>query len=181
MKDIVEVAVGLPVFKTFHYRIPEKMKDSLQAGMRVLVPFKGRKVTGFSIDLLDQPPKDVQEKLLEVENLLDEAPLIAPILLRFYRWISDYYLYPLGEVIKTGLPPGLHLKSGQFLNLTERGINSLTRGELDPVQEKVLKEIGRCGNVPLKKILKYFLGEVSKSQLFSWKRRGLLNIESGLE
>jgi len=181
MREIVEVAVGLPVFKTFHYRIPEKMKDSLQVGMRVLVPFKGRKVTGFSIDLLDQPPKDVEEKLLEVEDLLDEAPLIVPLMLRFYRWISDYYLYPLGEVIKTGLPPGLHLKSEPFLSLTERGMNSLTRGELHPTQEKVLKEIGRCGKVLLKKILKYFPGEVSKSQLFSWKRRGLLNIQSGME
>ncbi len=181
MKEIVEVAVGLPVFKTFHYRIPEKMKDSLQVGMRVLVPFKGRKVTGFSIDLLDQPPKDVEGKLLEVEDLLDEAPLIAPPMLRFYHWISDYYLYPLGEVIKTGLPPGLHLKSGQFLSLTERGMNSLAGGELDPIQVKVLKEIGRCGKVSVKKILKYFPGEISKPQLFSWKRRGLLNIESGIE
>ncbi len=181
MKEIVEVAVGLPVFKTFHYRIPEKMKDSLQVGMRVLVPFKGRKVTGFSIDLLDQPPKDVEEKLLEVEDLLDEAPLIGPPMLRFYRWISDYYLHPLGQVIKSGLPPGLHLKSELLLSLTEKGMNSLARRELEPIQEKVLKEIGRCGKIPLKKILKYFPGEVSKAQLFSWKRRGLLNIESGVE
>ena len=122
MKEIVEVAVGLPVFKTFHYRIPEKMRDSLQIGMRVLVPFKGRKVTGFSIDLLDQPPKGVEEKLREVEDLLDEAPLIDPHMLRFYRWISDYYLYPLGEVIKTGLPPGLQLKSELILSLTQNGI-----------------------------------------------------------
>jgi len=47
MKEFVEVAVGLPVFKTFHYRIPEKMIGSLQIGMRVFVPFKGRRVTGF--------------------------------------------------------------------------------------------------------------------------------------
>ena len=92
MKEIVEVAVGLPVFKTFHYRIPEKMIGSLKIGMSVLVPFKGRKVTGFSIDLLDQPPKGVEEKLLEVEDLLDDAPLIDPPMLRFYRCISDYYL-----------------------------------------------------------------------------------------
>ncbi len=67
MKEIVEVAVGLPVFKTFHYRIPEKMRDSLQVGMRVLVPFKERKVTGFTIDLLEHPPEGVEEKLREVE------------------------------------------------------------------------------------------------------------------
>ena len=181
MKEIVEVAVGLPVFKTFHYRIPEKMIGSLQIGMRVLVPFKGRKVTGFSIDLLDQPPKGVEEKLREVEDLLDEAPLIDPPMLRFYRWISDYYLYPLGEVIKTGLPPGLHLKSELILSLTQDGTESLAQGGLEPIQEKMFKEIGRCGRVSLRKMLKDSPGEVSRSQIFSWKRKGLLHIVPGIE
>jgi primosomal protein N' (replication factor Y) len=181
MKEIVEVAVGLPVSKTFHYRIPEKMRDSLRIGMRVLVPFKGRKVTGFSIDLLDQPPKGVEEKLREVEELLDEAPLIDPQMLRLYRWISDYYLYPLGEVIKTGLPPGLQLKSELILSLTQDGVESLGREGLEPIQEKVFKEIGRCGKLSLKRILRIFSGEVSRSQLFLWKRKGFLNIEAGVE
>ena len=181
MKEFVEVAVALPVSKTFHYRIPEKMIGSLQIGMRVLVPFKGRKVTGFSIDLSDQPPKGVEEKLREVEDLLDEAPLIDPDMLRFCRWISDYYLYPLGEVIKTGLPPGLQLKSELILTLTQEGMESLRREGLEPIQEKVFKEIGRCGKVSLRKMLKQFHGEASKPQVFSWKRKGLLNIDPGVE
>ena len=181
MKEIVEVAVGLPVFKTFHYRIPEKMRNSLQIGMRVLVPFKGRKVTGFSIDLLEEPPKGIEEKLREVEDLLDEAPLIDPPMLRFYRWISDYYFYPLGEVIKTGLPPGLQLKSELVLNLTQSGMESLRQGGLEPIQEKVFKEMERCGKVYLKKMLKHFLGEVTRSQLFLWKRKGLLKMDAWIE
>ncbi len=181
MKEIVEVAVGLPLFKTFHYRIPERMRGSLQIGMRVLVPFKGRKVTGFSIDLLDHPPEGVEEKLREVEDLLDEAPLIDPQMLRFHRWISDYYLYPLGEVIKTGLPPGLQLKSELILSLTQDGIERIAQGGLEPIQEKVFKEIGRCGKVSLRRMLKQSLGEVSRSQLLSWKRKGLLHIDPGIE
>jgi primosomal protein N' (replication factor Y) len=181
MKEIVEVAVGLPVSKTFHYRIPEKMKGSLQMGMRVLVPFKGRKVTGFAIDLLDHPPKGVEEKLREVEELLDEVPLIDPQMLRFCRWISNYYLYPLGEVIKTGLPPGLQLKSELALSLTQDGMERLTQGGLEPNQEKIFSEIGRHGKVPFKKIMKIFPGEALRSQLFSWKRKGLINIEAEVE
>ena len=181
MKEIVEVAVGLPVSNTFHYRIPGKMKDSLRIGMRVLVPFKGRKVTGFSVDLVEKPPKGVEEKLREVEDLLDEAPLVDPQMLRFYRWISNYYLYPLGEVIKTGLPPGLQLKSELILRLTQDGMESLAGEGLEPLQEKVFKEITRCGKVSLKKILKLFLGEVSKSQIFLWKSKGLLTIDAGIE
>jgi primosomal protein N' (replication factor Y) len=181
MKEIVEVAIGLPVSKTFHYRIPEKMRGSLQVGMRVLVPFKGRRVTGYTIDLLDQPPKGLEEKLREIEGLLDETPLIDPQMLRFYRWIADYYLYPLGEVIKTGLPPGLQLKSELMVSLTQDGMECLTHEGLDPIQKKVFREIERCGKVSLKKVLKIFPEEVSKSQLFSWKRKGLLNIDARIE
>jgi primosomal protein N' (replication factor Y) len=181
MKRIVEVAVGLPVSKTFHYLIPERMQASLRVGMRVLVPFKGRKVTGFCLDLLDQPPREIEEKLREVEGLLDEAPLIDPQMLRFYRWISDYYLYPLGEVIKTGLPPGLHLKSELFLSLTDDGIKALVQGSLGTVEEKVLREMERCGKVSLKRLLKNFPREISRSQIFSLKRKGLLQIDAGLE
>jgi primosomal protein N' (replication factor Y) len=178
MKEIVEVSVGLPVSKTFHYRIPEKMRGSLQIGMRVLVPFKGRKVTGFAIDLLDRPPKEVEEKLREIEDLLDEVPLIDLQMLRFCRWISNYYLYPLGEVIKTSLPPGLHLKSELILSLTQDGTECLTQGGLEPIQEKVFSEIERHGKVTLKKIIKIFPGEVLRSQLFFWKRKGLIRIEA---
>ena len=106
MKEFVEVAVGLPVSKTFHYRIPEPMQSTLRVGMRVLVPFKGRKVTGFTLSLQEKTPEGVEEKLRDVEEVLDEIPLIDLPMLRFYRWVSDYYLHPLGEVIKTGLPPG---------------------------------------------------------------------------
>ncbi len=181
MKEIVEVAVGLPVSKTFHYRVPEPMRESLQIGMRVLVPFKGRKVTGFTIDCLDHLPKTLlDEKLKEVDDLLDEVPLLDPKILRFYRWISEYYLYPLGEVIKTGLPPGLHLKSETFLNLTQEGIRRLAGGEVDPEQVRVFTEIERCGVVPLKKILKAFPGELSRAHLFSWKRQGLLETQANL-
>jgi primosomal protein N' (replication factor Y) len=181
MKTIVEVAVGLPISKTFHYLIPEKTRESIQLGMRVLIPFKGRKVTGFVIDLLDQPPKDLEEKLREIEGLLDEAPLIDPQMLRFYRWISHYYLYPLGEVIKTGLPPGLQLKSELTLSLTQDGVEGLARGGLEPIQEKVFREIERCGKVSLKRMLKIFPGEVTKSQVFFWRRKGLLNIHARIE
>jgi primosomal protein N' (replication factor Y) len=181
MKEFVEVAVGLPVRKTFQYRVPEAMRDSLRVGMRVLVPFKGRKVTGFSIDFLDRLPKELEERLRDVEKLLDEAPLIDPQMLRLFRWVSDYYLYPLGEVIKTGLPPGLHLRSEFDLSLTPKGRDCLNRGELEPSHAKIFREIDRCGNISLKKILKTFPGEATRSLVFSWGKRSLLHIEAGLE
>lgn len=181
MKEFAEIAVSLPVSRTFHYHVPEKLRGSLQIGMRVLVPFRGRKVTGFAIDLLDEIPKGLEGKLLEVEDLLDEVPLIDVQMLRFYRWVSDYYLHPLGEVIKTGLPPGIHLKSEPILSLSQKGREYLSLGSLEPVQERVFREIDQCGKISLKKILKRFPEGVSKEMFLSWKRKGILNIDSGIE
>jgi primosomal protein N' (replication factor Y) (superfamily II helicase) len=181
MNQVVEVAVGLPVSKTFHYAVPEKMRDSLQIGMRVLVPFQGRKVTGFILDLLDRSPKEIENKLRDIEDVLDDAPLIGADMLRFFRWISDYYLYPLGEVIKTGLPPGLHLKSEPNLSLTPEGIAWLGKGNLDPFVQGILREVERCKTVGLKKILGLLPGQASRAQIFSLKRRGFLAIEDRVE
>ena len=84
-------------------------------------------------------------------------------------------------MIKTGLPPGLQLKSELILSLTQDGMESLAQGDLEPIQEKVFKEIGRCGKVSLRRMLKHPLGEVSRSQLFSWRRKGFLSIDPGIE
>ena len=181
MKKVVEVAIGLPVSKTFHYLIPEEFRESLRIGMRMLVPFKGRKVTGFAIDLLDAPPAGVEGKLREVEDLLDEMPLIDPAMLLFYRWVSEYYVYPLGEVIKTALPPGLHLKSEWVVSVTDRGRTSLRRGDCDPIQTRVLNEMEHRPSMPLKSLLRAFGGEVTRARLFSWKKQGLLHVEAELD
>jgi primosomal protein N' (replication factor Y) len=57
-------------------------------------------------------------------------------------------------------------------------MDCLTKGGLEPIQGKVLSEIRRHGKITLKKIIKTFSGEVLRSQLFFWKRRGLIHIEA---
>jgi primosomal protein N' (replication factor Y) len=181
MKEIVEVAVALPVSKTFHYRIPEKMRDALQVGMRVLVPFKGRKVTGFTLSLEEKTPEGIEEKLRDVEEILDEAPLFDSSMLHFYRWVADYYLYPLGEVIKTGLPPGFQLRSQSTVALTSKGKECLGQGTLNALQEKIFREIEGRGTPPLTTVMKVFPGEVGRSQFSLWERHGLLTLQAEIK
>lgn len=181
VKSVATVAVCLPLEKTFHYVVPESMKESIKIGMRVLVPFSGRKATGFVIDLLDQPPKEFEGRLKEIEEILDEAPLIDPQMLRLFQWISDYYIYPLGEVIRTGIPPGLQLKSKWLLTLTQKGKESLLSGCLNPIQKRVLEEIESNGRISIEKVLKNFKNEISRAQIFSLKKKGLINFEAGIE
>jgi primosomal protein N' (replication factor Y) len=180
MSAFVEVAVGLPVFKTFHYRVPEGMQAAVQVGVRVLVRFRGRRVAGFVVGLGEEPPEGIDQKLLDVEDLLDESPLVDAQMLRFYRWIASYYLHPLGEVIKTGLPPGFHLKSEWTVCLTPEGVHRLRSGALDPVAAEVFAEVERRGAIALGQLVKALPGKATRERLFAWGREGLLCLSSGL-
>ena len=119
MKRFVEVAVSLPVWKTFTYRVPLMFKDQMGVGKRVLVPFQRRKVTGYVLASPAPIPNDLDPgRVKEVIDVLDETALFDEKMLLFFRWISNYYFYPLGEVIRTGLPPGLTVETCRFLRIT---------------------------------------------------------------
>ncbi|MDD2336163.1 MAG: primosomal protein N' [Geobacteraceae bacterium] len=103
----IEVAVPLPVDRTFHYSVPEPLRSSVRTGVRVLVPFGRRKVTGYVLGRAVDPSGELKD-IIEV---LDAEPLFTNRETAFYRWITAYYLYPLGEVIKTALPSGINIES----------------------------------------------------------------------
>lgn len=104
----VEVAVPLPLDTTFHYRVPEDLAPRIQPGVRVFVPFGRRKVTAYVLRFSTPPEGQQLKGLLDV---LDPEPLWTEAELTFFQWIADYYLHPLGEVLKTALPTGINLQS----------------------------------------------------------------------
>ncbi|MBW2057428.1 MAG: primosomal protein N' [Deltaproteobacteria bacterium] len=121
-QGFAEVAVSLPLWKTFTYRVPKGLEGQVELGKRVLIPFHRRKVTGYVIDFPTPLPDSLDpDKVREIIDVLDEIPLFDENMLGLFRWISRYYFYPLGEVIKTGLPPGLTVESCRILEITPRG------------------------------------------------------------
>ena len=105
--QIIEVAVPLPVDRTFHYSVPESLRSSVRLGIRVLVPFGRRKLTGYVLG----STASASGELKDVIEVLDAEPLFTTQEIAFYRWIASYYLFPLGEVIKTALPSGINIES----------------------------------------------------------------------
>jgi len=81
----VEVAVALPVSKTFTYEMPEPLLPYTEVGKRVLVPFRNLQVTGYILDLR---PNTDQEGVKKVLDILDEAPLFSLPMIQFFHWIS---------------------------------------------------------------------------------------------
>ena len=106
---IIEVAVPLPLDTTFHYAVPPALAPLAVTGVRVLVPFGRRKLTGYVIGAVAKSDEEVKE----IIAVLDPEPLFTAAELEFLRWTAGYYLHPLGEVIKAALPAGINITSSK--------------------------------------------------------------------
>lgn len=110
MSTYVDVILPLPLKQLFTYAVSEQEMDEIQLGMRLAVPFGKTKVyTGLAVQLHNQKPLHYEVKF--IEQILDEAPLVTKNQLQFWKWIADYYMCSLGEVMKTALPNALLLES----------------------------------------------------------------------
>ncbi len=98
---VVQVAVPVPVDNTFSYAVPEEMED-VPFGVRVIVPFGRRTVTGVVVGFGDE--NRPVEEMKDISRVLDEEPLFDESYLDLARWVSRSYVSPLGEVLSSMLP-----------------------------------------------------------------------------
>ncbi len=117
----LEVAVAVPLEQTLTYCLSSTSEHNAHnrndiIGRRVLVSLGKRKVTGYVLDILPLL-ENTSFKIREITRFLDEYPLFHENSVSFYRWLANYYHYPLGLVIKTALPGGLAPKSVNRLKL----------------------------------------------------------------
>lgn len=110
------VAVPVALDQTFTYTSPDK----LVAGVRVKVSFGRKRHIGVVVDVSDVEPK-TRFELKPILETLDSEPIYSEGLLTLARWLSTYYLFPLGEVLRTMLPVSLVKKEKTQFRLTELG------------------------------------------------------------
>ncbi|MGH9601081.1 MAG: replication restart helicase PriA, partial [Terriglobales bacterium] len=91
-------------------------------GGRVLVPFRSLRMAGVVTALHDKPPPVAAKTVL---NVLDDVPVLDDELMRLARWISDYYLAPLGEVFRSMLPLAAEVKRAVAYRIAEAGLEAL--------------------------------------------------------
>lgn len=127
-----QVAVALPIFETFTYLVPDEIFEELKTGHRVLLPFGPRRITGYVISRADTCAFDSVKPILEI---MDPEPAFDEVRFKLFKFISDYYLAPLGEVIKTALPAGINRASKTTWKITDQGLRALDEPGL-PVAER---------------------------------------------
>ena len=103
----VEVILPLKLSGSFTYF---SNGHDVKVGQRVVVQFGAKKIyTAIVISKHNHKPKDY--KLKSVLEVLDESPVVNKIQLNFWRWMSEYYLCTIGEIMNTALPSSLKLAS----------------------------------------------------------------------
>lgn len=129
----VRVAVPLPVHGLFTYVAPAL----LPLGQEVMVPFGKRRVNGWVIEALERA--DIEEPK-RIDQVLNRRAFDAQQL-AFYRWIADYYLAPLGEVIATATPSGAAARTRHVYNPTPEGVEAVATEHPEGAAASVLREI----------------------------------------
>jgi primosomal protein N' (replication factor Y) len=128
-KNFAEVIFGVPINRVFLYKIPEKLKSLSKKGVRVFAPFGRRNLIGYIVGLQDKADPVLRHngtwiETKELIEILDTEPVVAEGMLKFTRWISDYYLCPWGEVIESAMPEWVDVKivnKREIKRVKERG------------------------------------------------------------
>src|ERR1700723_3249826 len=99
MSTFCDVVLPVPLDRAFTYKL--KNEDDPPVGGRVVVPFRNEKLTGVVTRLHDEAPRVEARPIIAV---LDQEPILTAELMELARWIAQYYLVPLGEVLRSMLP-----------------------------------------------------------------------------
>lgn len=111
-----QIILPLNLKGTFTYKVPEELWQLVQPGMRVLVPFGGKKIyTGIVFSLHNNIPENFEPK--EVISILDDSAILPPEQLKFWSWLSTYYMGNIGEIYRFAFPASLKLESETYLKI----------------------------------------------------------------
>ena len=115
MNFFIEVILPLSLPKTFTYRVSENEFAFIKKGMRVAVPFGKSKIyTALVIDLHREEPTLYEAK--EIDQILDERPIVNELQINHWFWISSYYMCNIGDVYRGALPSALLLESETIIS-----------------------------------------------------------------
>ncbi|MFQ5728818.1 MAG: primosomal protein N', partial [Waddliaceae bacterium] len=100
----VSVILDVSLDKTLDYGVPTEFAGKIKRGMRVEVTVRGHKRSGVIFEIKESSPFP---KVQPIKRLLSETALITDDLFELALWLSQYYLSPLSQVLKTVLPSSI--------------------------------------------------------------------------
>lgn len=137
---VVQIALPLPIAKTFSYLIPDRLQSFINMFQRVIVPFHNRYTFGYIVDVNGSS----YEGLKEISDILDIHPLLGKDIERLCLWASNYYLTPIGLVFKYAVPKYIRPDRYLFVASLDRAQNKKSLNHLQGIKlEKAFSIMGK--------------------------------------
>ncbi|ORU92428.1 MAG: primosomal protein N' [Cycloclasticus sp. symbiont of Bathymodiolus heckerae] len=139
-KFYLNIAVDTPLHRIFDYLpIAHSNRDTYAIGQRVIVSFGRQQKTGVILAISSETTLS-NKQLKPISELLDNKPLLCEQDIALYKWASDYYHHPIGEVFAQALPK--QVRSTKSPTVTLATLYSLSK-EGDDLHESDLKRSPR--------------------------------------
>ena len=105
-KFFYNIAIAVPLRQAFTYH----SNQQIIPGTRVAVKFGRTNKLGIVTEVISKT--DIKTK--PINMVLDDLPIFSKTELKIFRWASNYYLHPIGEVISSFLPTDLRQTKNTF-------------------------------------------------------------------
>ena len=117
-KYFVDVILPLALPKTYTYQLNQKEAVIIKPGFRVAVQFGKQKIyTAVVKKVHSTSPQSYEPK--PISMIMDDYPLVTNAQLKFWEWISNYYMCTEGEVLRSSLPSALLIESKSIIIIKE--------------------------------------------------------------
>ena len=97
-----QVALDVAVLGALTYAIPAHVEGKVRPGQLVEVPFRSRSKIGLVMSVDDCSSYDGEPRPLV--DLVGHEPLLDDDAISFLRFVADYYMSPLGNVMRLAIP-----------------------------------------------------------------------------
>ncbi|MEZ4843741.1 MAG: primosomal protein N' [Bacteroidia bacterium] len=160
----------------YTYRIPQELNEEIAVGKRVVVQFGKKRIYAAVVFEINQNPPNYPAKY--VLSVLDDVPVVGEQQLQFWRWVANYYLCTMGEVMNAALPNALKLQSQTKITLNVDTLHA--DNELDTSEMIIIEKLKISGSLTLDEV-----NEISKKKsgfkiVESLYKKGIIDITEQL-
>ncbi|GHT14238.1 primosomal protein N' [Planctomycetales bacterium] len=170
-RKIAKVAFSSGYDAVLDYLVPNHLAAQLEPGMRVVVPLgkNNRSEPAYCVAVQRFDSAETNVRLKPITGIIDSKRLLDGKMLELARWIAEYYLCPIGQVLECALPAGVRTNAGtrlttvffipeisdkileqlKTLSPKQQNVFETLRQSPEPLTRMELQRGAKCSNVPV--------------------------------
>jgi len=175
--QFIDVVLPLSLRKLYTYSLPLFLDEEIEIGKRVVVSFgKSKLYSAIIVKMHNTAPLHYETK--PIEYILDQEPIVTQNQLKFWEWLSNYYMSSMGEIYRAALPTGLRLESELKIafNHSFQDFN-----ELKPKEDELLKLLKETENLSIKEASKLLNRKQILPLVQSLQEKGAVSLSENIK